>query len=331
MRARSLILENVDGTQPGGTERPLRAALDAAQPVDGHQHDDAHAGRRARPRAHRLVGDGAPGPGRLADFTNGAINQHFTRSLNRVAGTDFRVATEDEGQRRRALHARARPQERDRPRRRSASATRAPMPAASASSRWAATAATTTPAPTPAAAHSDVNRNFNTNVEAARNAALAGFPRDGGFGQAPRPTPTARSATRPSTRRRSSRRPTPVRSSTPTPPSAARPRTTPRAPTPSSRRSPSTPRRPSPTGRAATAQPLAINATDITNIGRFLRAVNAVFNIQMATKRLQGSQHRQPLRQRHASQLAVQRRLLSLAIVEVDDAISVLRGPRAAP
>ena len=36
--------------------------------------------------------------GRLADFTSGAINQHFTRSLNRVPGTDFRQSTEQEGQ-----------------------------------------------------------------------------------------------------------------------------------------------------------------------------------------------------------------------------------------
>ena len=47
MRARGLILENVDGTQPEGTDRPLRAARRPAHPLAGHQHD--HDRRRAKP------------------------------------------------------------------------------------------------------------------------------------------------------------------------------------------------------------------------------------------------------------------------------------------
>jgi hypothetical protein len=41
-------------------------------------------------------GDGAPGRGTLNEFAFGAIIQHFTKSLARVAGTDFRVPTQSE-------------------------------------------------------------------------------------------------------------------------------------------------------------------------------------------------------------------------------------------
>ncbi len=41
-------------------------------------------------------GDGAPGSGTLRDFSTGAVVQHFTRSLDRVEGQDFRLPTESE-------------------------------------------------------------------------------------------------------------------------------------------------------------------------------------------------------------------------------------------
>src|SRR4029079_16665203 len=98
MRARSLILENVDGTQPQGPTQ--RFVLRAVPHTLSQGISTTRPPGSSPPPAARTgwSGDGAPGQGRLADFTNGAINQHFTRSLNRVAGTDFRVATEDEGQ-----------------------------------------------------------------------------------------------------------------------------------------------------------------------------------------------------------------------------------------
>jgi hypothetical protein len=67
-----------------------------------------------------------------------------------------------------------------------------------------------------------------------------------------------------------------------------------------------------------------MNATDIQNIGRFLRAINAVFNAQMAFKRAEAARILGNL-QGNASQ-AVQVRLINLAIVELDDAIAVLQG-----
>src|SRR5438046_9125310 len=41
-------------------------------------------------------GDGAPGDGSLRSFATGAVIQHFTKTLNRVPGIDFRLPTADE-------------------------------------------------------------------------------------------------------------------------------------------------------------------------------------------------------------------------------------------
>ena len=41
-------------------------------------------------------GDGAPGSGTLRDFSTGAVVQHYTRTLDRVAGVDFRLPTDAE-------------------------------------------------------------------------------------------------------------------------------------------------------------------------------------------------------------------------------------------
>jgi len=41
-------------------------------------------------------GDGAPGSGTLREFATGAVTQHFTKSLNRERGVDFRLPTDDE-------------------------------------------------------------------------------------------------------------------------------------------------------------------------------------------------------------------------------------------
>ena len=41
-------------------------------------------------------GDGAPGDGSLRSFATGAVIQHFTKTLKRVPGVDFRLPTSDE-------------------------------------------------------------------------------------------------------------------------------------------------------------------------------------------------------------------------------------------
>src|SRR4029077_10659962 len=41
-------------------------------------------------------GDGAPGDGSLRQFLAGAVKQHYPKTLNRVAGVDFRQPTDQE-------------------------------------------------------------------------------------------------------------------------------------------------------------------------------------------------------------------------------------------
>src|SRR4030095_3688532 len=50
---------------------------------------------RAGPHAG-WSGDGAPGDRTLRSFATGAVIQHFTKTLNRIAGVDFRLPTEEE-------------------------------------------------------------------------------------------------------------------------------------------------------------------------------------------------------------------------------------------
>ena len=169
----------------------------------------------------------------------------------------------------------------------------------------------------------NVNRNFNTNIESSRNGALAGFPLDGGLGATPaNPNGSFGDLTFNST---------PLIEAADTGPFFHTDTTVTGAPAFNAQSAntieqasafyatPAFANRPGGNG-----QPLAMNAADITNIGRFLRAANAVFNIQMTFKRLQGSQG---VGNRFGNnQLAVQQRLLVLARVELDDAIRVLRG-----
>jgi cytochrome c peroxidase len=87
-----LILENLDGLEDPtvkfvlrGVPHSLSMATSILAPNDG------------RPEAERTgwSGDGGSG-GELRTFPVGAINQHFTKSLDRVANVDFRPATDEE-------------------------------------------------------------------------------------------------------------------------------------------------------------------------------------------------------------------------------------------
>jgi carbohydrate binding protein with CBM35 domain len=93
--ANALILENVDGFQDPANRFVTRsvphlfslAITMAPDPADGSP---------TTPPIQRTGwgGDGAPGDGSLRSFLDGAINQHFTKTLNRVPGVDFRAATD---------------------------------------------------------------------------------------------------------------------------------------------------------------------------------------------------------------------------------------------
>jgi mono/diheme cytochrome c family protein len=88
MREFGLILENLDGFDDLANRFTLRGIphlLGLRNSVDSAQ--GARTG---------WSGDGAPGDGSLRSFAVGAVIQHFTKTLNRVAGVDFRLPTDEE-------------------------------------------------------------------------------------------------------------------------------------------------------------------------------------------------------------------------------------------
>ena len=95
MRALGLVVENPDGFDNLATKFVLRSVphllglRNSRTPIQPGSPN---------PPAERLgwAGDGSPGAGTIRDFAVGAITQHFTKSLGRVAGTDFRMPTNDE-------------------------------------------------------------------------------------------------------------------------------------------------------------------------------------------------------------------------------------------
>ncbi|HKY05714.1 MAG TPA: hypothetical protein VJQ56_12530, partial [Blastocatellia bacterium] len=93
MRQFGLILENVDGfNNPGvmrGTPHTLALIPTSLLPVAGG------ADGTTTPPNERTgwSGDGAPGTGTLREFAIGAVTQHFTKTLNRIAGVDFILPT----------------------------------------------------------------------------------------------------------------------------------------------------------------------------------------------------------------------------------------------
>jgi hypothetical protein len=88
MREFGLILENLDGF----------GDLDNKFVMRGVPHVLGLRTSVASPQGPRTgwSGDGAPGDGSLRSFAVGAVIQHFTKTLNRVPGVDFRLPTEEE-------------------------------------------------------------------------------------------------------------------------------------------------------------------------------------------------------------------------------------------
>jgi mono/diheme cytochrome c family protein len=88
MREFGLILENLDGFDDLANRFVMR----------GVPHTLALRTSVASPQGPRTgwSGDGAPGDRSLRSFAVGAVIQHFTKTLERVAGVDFRLPTEAE-------------------------------------------------------------------------------------------------------------------------------------------------------------------------------------------------------------------------------------------
>ncbi|MEE8142224.1 MAG: hypothetical protein V3T77_03920, partial [Planctomycetota bacterium] len=98
MRQVGVILENLEGFDDLENKFVLRAVphtlalrtsiLPAPNEADG----------TTIPPSERLgwSGDGSPGSGTLREFAIGAVRQHFTKSLGRAPGVDFRFPTDEE-------------------------------------------------------------------------------------------------------------------------------------------------------------------------------------------------------------------------------------------
>jgi len=88
MRPFGLILENLDGF----------GDLENRFVMRGVPHTLALRTSVASPAGPRTgwSGDGSPGDGTLRSFAVGAVIQHFPKTLDRVAGVDFRLPTQDE-------------------------------------------------------------------------------------------------------------------------------------------------------------------------------------------------------------------------------------------
>ena len=88
MRKFGLILENLDGFGDLQNKFVMR----------GIPHTLGLRFSVASPKGPRTgwSGDGAPGDHSLRSFATGAVTQHFTKTLARVADVDFRLPTEDE-------------------------------------------------------------------------------------------------------------------------------------------------------------------------------------------------------------------------------------------
>lgn len=325
--ASALILENVDGVEPDPNVRfTLRSTphtwsmgTSVTRPPDGISPPVDRTG---------WSGDGAPGQGRLKDFSTGAVFQHATRSLDRIAGVDFRLPDDNElNAVTRYLEELGRTNDLWLP-----NTFLTDAGAESGRQLFLGPVARCNNCHQNAGANSTIaaggNRNFNTGVESARSAALAGIPVDGGFLATPaNPDGSFGDGTFNST---------PLVEAADTGPffhtdtsvSGASAHDTPVATTieqaiafydsPAFAASP-----------AGQVGPIDLTATQIDQLGRFLRVVNAAFNVQVALERLDAALELANHFQN--DHLAMQRQMLALARIELDDAIDVLNGAQGGP
>jgi mono/diheme cytochrome c family protein len=321
MRRFGLILENLDGFAPDPRVRfVLRSVphtLSMATSVTRAPDDPVTTPSQRT----GWSGDGAPGQGTLRDFQTGAIIQHYTKNLARVEDRDFRLALQAELNRIDVfLRSLGRSNELA-----LGNVVMSDAGAEAGRARFLAVGCNGCHGNAGANASFGTggNRNFNTGVETARHAALAAFPVDGGFLAAPANLNGSFGDGTFNTPPLIEAADTGPFFHTATTISGASAHNVEVATTieeaiafydsPAFNNSPA--------GRVV---PIDLTATEIDNIGRFLRGVNAAFNIALAVKRLDGTSG---LITRFLNgRLVTQRELLRLANVEVSDAVRVLSG-----
>ena len=315
MRNHALILENADGfASPTtiftmrGVPHSLSMATSLLAPADG----------RAPVQRTGWSGDGAPNTGALRFFPVGAVTQHFTKRLNRVSGVDFVLPTDDQLDRMEAFTlASGRLNELN-----LANVTLNDPGARAGKLRFVAADARCNGCHANAGANvaNGENRNFDTGVERALDPSQAteSHPRDGGFGTANRDcdangvndcfgdgsfntTPLIEAAdTEPFFHNNSAATIEDAVAFYTTQAFAQ-----------------------SPAG-GGTAVPLT--ATDIDNIGKFLRVLNASFNASLAIQRNTAALALESSTSTDPNKRATVNMLLSLATTEALDAVEVLEA-----
>lgn len=319
LRDFGLILENVDGAEDPAEKFTMRSvphclslARSITPPVGTTQPPLERTG---------WSGDGAPNQGRLKDFQTGAIFQHYTRSLDRVEGTDFIQATESELDAIDAfMKTIGRTNEIS-----LASVSLTDAGAEAGRALFISPAARCNNCHNNAGANlaSGINQNFNTGAENARLAILdsQGIPRDGGFGG--QGLASFNFDSDGDTINDSF-----GNGQFNTPPLIEAADTGPFFHTNAAETIEdaitfytSSAFSSSPSGQAGTGA-IVLDASQIADIGRFLRVLNASFNVQMALARVDALL---PIIDAGKNQSRdLQRELARLARVEVDDAIDVL-------
>ena len=98
MRKLGLILENTDGFGDLANKFTMRSVPHTLAMHTSLTPPPGGIDGTTNPPAQRTgwSGDGAPGNGTLREFAIGAVTQHLTKTLGRVAGADFRLPTDAE-------------------------------------------------------------------------------------------------------------------------------------------------------------------------------------------------------------------------------------------
>jgi hypothetical protein len=308
MRQFGLIRENLDGFGDLANSFFMRSVPHTFALATSVTAELVPTDGTTRPPNQRTgwSGDGAPGNGELRDFQTGAITQHYTKTLARVPGADFVLATSTEldqivafmgtiGRTNDIVIA-------------SVSLTDAGAEAGRIRFQDADARCNGCHRNASASNAAGINRNFNTGIETARISSLT-TPIDNGFGPAPgtgtfNTTPLIEAAdTGPwfHTNAFSGQIENAITFYT-TAAFAGSP--------------------------AGNGVAIPLTSTDIANIGRLLRVLNAAMNVQLAAARvdaaiviLQGSNgnHNRD----------VEQTLASLALNEVNDAIADLSAVTA--
>lgn len=328
MRNHALILENVDGAEAPTTKFVMRSVphcfslATSITPAPIVNPDGTGADGTTQPPIQRTgwSGDGAPAPGGLKQFQVGAVFQHYTKSLNRVAGTDFTAPTDDELNRiEQFLLSIGRSADLD-----LTTITLADMGADAGRTTFLGSRCNGCHRNAGANTAAGFNRNFDTGVESARLAVLdmQSIPHDGGFGGAAPGAPFNHDSDRDGINDSYGN------GTFSTPPLIEAADTGPFFhtnafvtiedaiafyTTSAFANSP-----------AGGGNPIALSAADITNIGKFLRVLNASFNAKLAIARL--SADVQVNTQYQTGFLGLQVGLLDAAQVEIRDAIADLSG-----